>query len=73
MDRIALEQVADAMIAEPALKPMTAMKAIYDTGAFRGPGYRQRLPSAALSSLDVQQIADQRRAINNFGIDFVRA
>jgi hypothetical protein len=38
MDKIGLEQVADAMIADPALKPM---KAIYDTGTFTGSGYRQ--------------------------------
>lgn len=47
MDKIALEQVADAMIADPALKPMTAMKAIYDTGAFTGSGYRQRLTTVS--------------------------
>jgi hypothetical protein len=43
MDAIALEHVADRLIANPALKPMTAMKAVFDTGAFKGAGYQQRM------------------------------
>jgi hypothetical protein len=57
----------------PVAKEPFENPAIYDTGAFTGPGYRQRLPSATLSSLDGRQIADQRRAISNFGTGFVRA
>lgn len=41
-DKIALECVADRLVANPGLKPMTAMKAVYDTGAFTGAGYQQR-------------------------------
>jgi hypothetical protein len=62
MDKIALEQVADAMIANPALKPMTAMKAIYDTRAFTGSGYRQRLTTVTRWQSKWKTASDQALA-----------
>ena len=62
MDKIALEQVADAMIANPALKPMTAMKTIYDTGAFTGSGYRQRLTTVTRWQSKWRTASDQALA-----------
>lgn len=40
-DRIALKLVAERMVANEGLRPMTAMKAVFDTKAFSGPGYTQ--------------------------------
>jgi hypothetical protein len=62
LDKIALEQVADAMIANPALKPMTAMKAIFDTGAFTGPGYRQRLTTVTRWQAKWKTVGEQTLA-----------
>jgi hypothetical protein len=40
-DKIALDLVAERMVANEGLLPMTAMKAVFDTKAFSGPGYTQ--------------------------------
>jgi hypothetical protein len=40
-DRIALDLVAERLVANEGLRPMTAMKAVFDTKAFSGPGYTQ--------------------------------
>jgi hypothetical protein len=55
------------MIANPALKPRTAMKAIYDAGAFTGSGYRQRLTTVTRwqskwKTASDQALAEARRA-----------
>jgi hypothetical protein len=40
-DKIALDLVAERLVANDGLRPMTAMKAVFDTKAFSGPGYTQ--------------------------------
>lgn len=41
-DKIALELVAERMMSEPRLKPTQAMRAVFDSEAFKGRGYTQR-------------------------------
>lgn len=40
-DKIALDLVAEHLVANGGLRPMTAMKAVFGTKAFSGPGYTQ--------------------------------
>lgn len=41
-DKIAIELIAEQMLADPSLKPTQAMKAVFDSKALKGRGYTQR-------------------------------